>query len=92
MTEAEFRARAEASGFADFQVKPYVADFDVELHVHEFAVTLLVLEGEFGLQYEDRKDTFRVGEVCDLAPNVLHGERAGAQGATILLAKKGHRP
>ena len=44
-----------------------------------FAVTLLVVEGEFALQMEDRRDTYRVGESCNLAAHVIHAERAGAE-------------
>ena len=88
MTEAEFRAQAVENGFADFQYKDYASDLDIPLHRHNFAVTLLVTSGEFALQFEDRKEIFPTGVVYTLGANVLHGERAGAQGAVALLAKK----
>ena len=88
MTEAEFRTRAIANGFADFQHKKYSSDTDVSIHAHEFSVTLLVTEGEFALQYLDSKKTFLPGECCDLPATVLHAERAGIHGAKVLLAKK----
>ena len=88
MTEAEFRAQATANGFADFLVKHYASDLDEPLHTHNFAVTLLVISGEFALQFEDRKAIFQTGECYNLAANVMHAERAGAQGAVALLAKK----
>ncbi len=88
MNESEFRAYAAAKGFADPETRHYASDIDGPLHTHPFAVTLLVTEGEFALQYEDRKDVFRAGERCDLAANVPHAERAGAGGAVVLLAKK----
>ena len=88
MTEAEFQTHAAANGFADFQVKHYASDIDGPLHTHNFAVTLLVTAGEFALQFEDRKAIFQSGECCNLAANVLHAERAGSQGAVVLLAKK----
>jgi len=88
MNESEFRARATANGFADFQIKRYASDIDGPLHIHDFAVTLLVTEGEFALQFEDRKLTYQTGECCVLAANVKHAERAGSKGAVVLLAKK----
>ena len=88
MTETEFRAQAVANGFSDFQIKHYASDIAPPLHTHEFAVTLLVTAGEFALQFENRKATFLVGECCNLAANVMHGERAGPEGAVVLLAKK----
>ena len=88
MTESEFRAQAIANGFADFQIKHYASDIDGPLHTHNFAVTLLVTEGEFALQFEDRKVAYQTGECCNLAANVMHAERAGAKGAVVFLAKK----
>ena len=88
MTEAEFRAQAIENGYADFILKHYASDLDGPLHTHNFAVTLLVTEGEFALQFEDRRAIFQTGECYTLAANVMHAERAGAQGAVALLAKK----
>jgi quercetin dioxygenase-like cupin family protein len=88
MTEEEFRAQAIANGYADLQVKRYASDLDGPLHTHNFAVTLLVTEGEFALQFEDRKAVYQAGECCNLAANVMHAERAGPKGAAVLLAKK----
>ena len=88
MNEAEFRSRAIANGFADFQVKEYLSDTNVPMHTHEFAVTLLVTDGEFSLQYLDSKITFLPGECCDLPATVVHAERAGTNGAKVLLAKR----
>ena len=88
MTEAEFRAQAVANGYGDFVTKHYPSDLDGPLHTHNFAVTLLVMSGEFGLQFEDRKATFQTGECYNLGANVVHAERGGAQGAVALLAKK----
>ena len=88
MTEEDFRSQAIASGFADFQIKRYASDIDGPLHAHDFAVTLLVTEGEFALQYEDRKDRFQIGECCNLKEHVLHAERAGPKGAVVIVAKR----
>ncbi len=88
MNEVEFRVRASANGFSDFQQKEYASDTDAPLHTHEFSASLVVLEGEFSLQYSDSKATFLPGECCELAANVLHAERAGSHGAKVLLAKK----
>ena len=88
MNEVEFRAKAIANGFEDFQEKEYSSDTNVPMHAHEFSVTLLVTHGEFALQYLDSKKDFLPGECCDLPANVVHAERAGNDGAKVLLAKK----
>jgi quercetin dioxygenase-like cupin family protein len=92
MNEEQFRQRAQEQGYGDFQVKDYAPDRDGPLHTHEFSVMLLVVEGQFALGFEDGSITsYRPGEVCELAANVMHTERAGPTGAKVLLAKRGPR-
>ncbi len=88
MNEAQFRQRAQAQGYGDFQAKDYVPNTDGPLHTHEFSVMLLVVGGAFTLAFEDGTTDYRPGEVCELAANVRHAERAGPLGATVLLAKR----
>ena len=88
MTEADFRAQAMENGYGDFVIKHYASDLNEPLHTHNFAVTLMVMSGEFALQFEDRKAIFQTGECYNLGAKVMHAERAGAQGAVALLAKK----
>ena len=89
MNEEQFRQRAQEQGYGDFQTKDYVANRDGPLHTHEFSVMLLVVGGQFTLAFEDAITNFRPGEVCELAANVMHTERAGPTGAKVLLAKRG---
>jgi len=88
ITEEQLRQNASTQGYGEVEPKTYASGIDGPLHFHPFAVTLLVVEGEFALQMEDRRDTYRVGESCNLAAHVIHAERAGADGAMVLLAKK----
>ena len=88
MNEKEFRSRAISNGFSDFQQKEYPPDTNPPLHSHEFSVTLLVTRGEFSLQFPDTKSTYSVGDYCDLPANTIHAERAGENGAGVILAKK----
>ena len=91
MNEEQFRQRAQEQGYGDFQVKDYAPDRDGPLHTHEFSVMLLVVEGQFALAFEDGTTSYRPGEVCELAANVMHTERTGPTGAKVLLAKRGSR-
>lgn len=88
MTEDQFRQRVQQLGFGDVQVKDYVPNRDGPLHAHEFAVMLLILEGRFALGFENGQTDYQPGELCELAANVLHTERAGPDGAKVLLAKR----
>lgn len=88
MNEQQFRDRARQLGFGDLQVKEYAPHRDGPLHAHDFAVMLLILEGEFALAFEDGRTDYRPGDLCELAANVVHTERAGPDGARVLLAKR----
>ena len=89
MNEEQFRQRAHDQGYGDVQTKDYVPNRDGPLHAHEFSVILLVVGGEFSLAFENGTTDYRPGEVCEFAANVVHTERAGPTGATVLLAKRG---
>ena len=88
MTEEHFRQLALERGYGDFQAKAYAPHNDGPLHTHPFSVMLLVTQGHFALAFEDGKTDYQPGEVCELAANVLHVERAGPVGASIVLAKR----
>jgi len=92
MNEDQFRQRAHAQGYADLQLKDYVPNRDGPLHTHDFSVMLLVLGGHFSLGFEDGATSYLPGEVCELAANVMHTERAGPEGAKVLLAKRSPSP
>lgn len=88
MNEEQFRQLARERGYGDFQTKDYGPNSDGPLHTHEFSVVLLVIEGQFTLGFEDGSTSYRPGELCELAANVKHIERAGPTGAKVLLAKR----
>ena len=88
MDEARFRKLATESGYGELQTKAYPPHRDGPLHAHEFSVMLLVVEGHFSLAFEDGVTHYLPGEVCELAANVMHTERAGPVGANVLLAKR----
>ena len=89
MNEAQFRQRAQAKGYGDFQSRDYPPDKDGPLHTHGFSVMLLVVEGQFTLALENGSTDYGSGEFFELAANVMHTERTGSTGAKVLLAKRG---
>jgi quercetin dioxygenase-like cupin family protein len=89
MNEAQFRQQAQEQGYGDVQTKDYVPNKDGPLHTHEFSVMLLVVGGQFTLAFEHGTTHYRPGEVCELAANVMHTERAGPTGAKVLFATRG---
>ena len=88
MNAEQFRQHAQERGYGDFQAKDYAPRTGGALHTHEFSVMLLVLSGDFSLAFEDGTTSYRPGEVCELAANIMHTERAGPEGAKVLLSKR----
>ena len=88
MDAQQFRELALERDYGDVQTKAYVPHNDGPLHTHPFSVVLLVTEGNFALAFEDGTSNYLPGEVCEVAANVIHTERAGPEGASVLLAKR----
>ena len=88
MKQDHFLRQTGEMGYGAPAVKDYDAAADGPLHTHPFAVMLLVLDGEFRLVFENSSMTYLPGDQCELAAGVLHAERAGPQGARVLIAKK----
>ncbi len=88
MNEAQFKEQAQAQGYAEAQVLELAANLTGDMHTHDFSAFAFVVRGEFTMVTEDGSATHQPGEACKLAAGTLHAEQTGANGATILLAKK----
>ena len=87
MTEQQFRADLEASGFGctAFDIEPNRQRHD---HSHPWHARLLVLEGELTLVTAEGERTFGPGESCAVDANTVHAEVTGPAGARGLVGKK----
>ena len=90
--ETEFRANLQCEGFDDeIRMTKYTSGVDGgDLHTHPFSARLLVLEGEFILQYEGGPQTLKVGECCQIDAGTRHTECTGSVGAKVLAGLKYH--
>ena len=88
MEEAEFRRHVEKQGYGEPELREYEPNLSGELHSHEFSAMLLVMRGTFSLALEKESINCLAGEIYQVPAGVLHDERTGSNGATILLAKK----
>ncbi len=84
MTEHEFRRLLAERGYEEIRETDYRPGSANELHAHEFSALLLVREGEFILELEDRDETFGVGQVCDVPAGTVHAERTAELGARVI--------
>ena len=92
MTEDAFRELLASQGCDDIYEVSYSGggwsvdksnDFEL-LHTHGFDAHILVVEGEFILELEDGKHTFKAGETCQVSSGTVHAEHTGAGSARVI--------
>lgn len=88
MEESEFRQHVAQLGYQEPVTRVYEPNLRGQLHAHEFSASLLVLRGTFSLAFENESIELSPGETWEVPAGILHDERTGADGATILLARK----
>ncbi len=84
----QFEAKPRAQGFDEVIERPWAADAQVGTHSHPFDVSGLVLQGEFWLTVADQTRHLRADDNFELARDVPHQERYGANGARVLVARR----
>ncbi len=90
VTEEAFRAGLRRDGFDDeIRITSYEPGKDGgELHCHEFSARLMVLSGEFILNYENGPQTLTAGQCCQLDAGTMHAECTATVGARVLAGLK----
>jgi quercetin dioxygenase-like cupin family protein len=83
-----FDSAARADGFDEVIVREWDAHLVLAAHRHPFAVKAVVARGEFWLDCDGTLRLLRAGEVFELAAEVPHSERYGAEGATVWVARR----
>ena len=84
---AQFESRAKALGFNEVLERQWEPGRVVGTHSHPFDASALVVQGEMWLRVGDKTQHLREGDRFELAPNVPHDERYGAEGATYWVAR-----
>ena len=88
MNEQEFREKVIEKGYSEPQTREWEPNLNKEMHTHDKSAMALVTAGGLTLVYEDRSESFGVGEWCELPAGTVHTETTGAEGAVTLLAYK----
>ncbi len=91
MSPDAFTRECAAFGWADPVATEYPPDDQPAMHAHDFDATVLVLEGELQMTFEDRVEVLAPGEKCVVAAGTQHSEQTGAAGARGLLATRANR-
>ncbi len=87
-TFPEFEAEQRARGFDEVLERRWAAGTVLDTHTHSFAVEALVVQGEMWLSCAGDTRHLLPGDRFDLAREVPHAERYGAQGATYWVARR----
>jgi quercetin dioxygenase-like cupin family protein len=77
-----------AEGFAEPVKVTRDADGFLESHTHPFEAKALILEGEIKIVVDQVAQTYRPGDVFQLAENKPHAEYYGPHGVTYLVGRK----
>jgi len=87
-TYEAFEAAARTEGYHEVLARAWAPGQVLDTHRHPFAVKARVVRGEFWLTEGDRVRHLRAGDWFELARDVPHGERYGAEGATFWAARR----
>ena len=87
-TFAEFETAAKAQGADEVLQRQWPANTVLDTHTHSFAVKALVVQGEMWLTVGDEVKQLRAGDRFELARDVPHAERYGAEGATYWVGRR----
>jgi quercetin dioxygenase-like cupin family protein len=88
MTYDEFESTTRAEGFDEVLVREWKPGQVLDTHTHPFAVKALVVSGELWLTQGAQVRHLKAGDGFELAREVPHAERYGAQGATFWVARR----
>jgi quercetin dioxygenase-like cupin family protein len=88
VTYDAFETDARAKGFDEVLERRWAPSAVVEQHKHPFALTARIVSGEMWLTVGDDVRHMRAGDTFELARDVPHSERYGAEGAVIWVGRR----
>ena len=61
--------------------------FSEDLHAHDFDARIMVLSGEITLVRDNKAETFRAGDCCEVPAGCQHTARVGPEGVAYIVGK-----
>jgi quercetin dioxygenase-like cupin family protein len=62
-------------------------NFAEDLHAHDFDARIMVLSGEITMTRDDKADTFRAGDHCEIPAGCQHTTSVGPEGVALMVGK-----
>ena len=87
MDKTEFEAELRRDGFRPVfaSLRPNMKETN---HCHDFDARLFVLGGEITITRDNKPETFRAGQCCEVAAGCLHTEQVGPDGVAYLSGRR----
>lgn len=83
-----FRLQALIEGYDEVLERVWAPYTVLDMHTHPFAAKAIITSGEMWLTVGDLTRQLRPGDTFELAQEVPHAERYGAEGATYWVARR----
>ena len=86
MDQSQFDAALRSDGFrpVNSSLKPNQV---APNHCHDFDARLLVLGGEITITRDNKPETFRTGDCCEVPAGCMHVEQVGPEGVAYIAGK-----
>ena len=83
--EFEVELRREGYRVVNSSLKPNMADPN---HCHDFDAKILVLGGELTITRDNKPETFRAGDHCEVPAGSMHAEQVGPEGVAYVAGRR----
>jgi quercetin dioxygenase-like cupin family protein len=87
MDRLEFEAELRRDGFSVVNAS-LTPNMKVDNHCHDFDARLFVLGGEITITRDNKAETFRAGQCCEVPANSMHAEHVGPEGVAYLSGRR----
>ena len=88
MNENVFRERAEKEGYKVDKPNSVSPNKHNAKHSHPFDAQVMVLEGSITIGCSGESTTYGPGDTCSMLSETPHTETVGADGVTLLVARR----
>src|SRR3978361_382645 len=87
MDRLEFEAELRRDGYRllNRTLKPQMVDAN---HCHDFDAKLFVLGGEISITRDNKPETFRAGDCCEVPAGCMHAEQVGPEGVAYVAGRR----
>ena len=87
MDRVEFEAELQREGYSvvNSSLKPNLADPN---HCHDFDAKIFVLGGELTITRDNKPETFRAGDHCEVPAGCMHAEQVGPEGVAYVAGRR----